>query len=45
MATPNTSVHATTCTTCGGRGTVQVQIYNTATGQTQTITQTCLDCL
>jgi hypothetical protein len=32
------------CASCGGRGTVQVQITNTATGKTQTITQTCLDC-
>jgi DnaJ-class molecular chaperone len=34
-----------TCATCNGTGTVQVEITNTATGQTQTITQTCLDCL
>lgn len=34
-----------TCATCHGRGTVQVEIYNTATGRWQTITQTCTGCL
>jgi DnaJ-class molecular chaperone len=32
------------CATCNGSGTVRVEITNTQTGQTQTITQTCLDC-
>lgn len=35
----------TCCTTCNGTGQVQVSIYNTATGQTTTNTETCLDCL
>lgn len=37
-------VHGT-CATCHGTGTVRVEIYNTATGKWQTITQTCTDCL
>jgi DnaJ-class molecular chaperone len=34
-----------TCSTCNGTGQVQKSIYNTATGQTTTVTETCLDCL
>jgi DnaJ-class molecular chaperone len=33
------------CGSCGGSGTVRVEIYNTATHKTQTITQTCLSCM
>lgn len=44
MATRNAPVLGT-CATCGGSGTVRVEIYNTATGKWQTITQTCTDCL
>ena len=44
MATRSGPVQGT-CATCGGSGTVRVEITNTATGQTQTLTQTCLDCL
>lgn len=40
-----TATQQQTCSTCGGTGTVKVQIYNTATGQTTTNTETCLDCL
>lgn len=43
MANANATVQ--TCSTCNGRGTVQVSITNTQTGQTQVLTQTCLDCL
>jgi DnaJ-class molecular chaperone len=43
--TPRNGPVQRTCGTCGGSGTVQVEIYNTATGQTQTLTQTCTDCL
>ncbi len=32
------------CGTCNDTGQVQVPIYNTATGQTTTLTETCLDC-
>lgn len=36
---------AATCSTCSGTGTVPVEIANSATGQTQTLTQTCTACL
>jgi DnaJ-class molecular chaperone len=32
------------CGTCRGSGTVRTQIYNTATGRWQTLTETCLAC-
>jgi DnaJ-class molecular chaperone len=43
MANANATVQ--TCGTCHGKGTVQVPITNTQTGQTQVLNQTCLDCL
>lgn len=33
------------CSSCHDTGTVAVEIYNTATGQTQTLNQTCTACL
>jgi hypothetical protein len=30
---------------CNGTGQVQTSIESTATGQTQTLTESCLDCL
>ena len=33
------------CTTCNGTGQVQTPVENSATGQTSTLTETCLDCL
>jgi DnaJ-class molecular chaperone len=33
-----------TCTTCGGTGTVTTTVYG-PNGQPQTLTETCLDCL
>jgi DnaJ-class molecular chaperone len=41
----HTDTTTQTCGTCNGTGQVQVSIYNTATGQTTTNTETCLDCL
>jgi DnaJ-class molecular chaperone len=42
---PNRCLAQRACATCGGTGTVRVEIYNTATGKWQTITQTCTACL
>jgi DnaJ-class molecular chaperone len=33
-----------TCGTCHGKGTVEIEITNTRTGQVQVLPQTCLDC-
>lgn len=35
----------TACPECGGRGTVPREVYNTATGKTQLLNQTCLSCM
>ena len=32
------------CGTCHGAGQVQTSIYNTTTGQTSVLNETCLDC-
>jgi hypothetical protein len=45
MSHTDTAAQQQTCGTCNGSGQVQVQIYNTATGQTTTNTETCLACL
>jgi hypothetical protein len=36
---------AACCTACNGTGQVQTTVENSATGQSQTLTETCLDCL
>lgn len=45
MSHTDTTTQQQACATCNGAGTVQKPIYNTATGQTTTVTETCLDCL
>lgn len=41
----NVNANVQTCGTCHGSGTIQVEITNTQTGQTQVLTQTCTSCL
>jgi hypothetical protein len=44
MSHTGTATQQPPCGTCNGAGTVKTEIYNTATGQTATNTETCLDC-
>jgi hypothetical protein len=45
MSHTDTATQQQPCGTCNDTGQVQVLIYNTATGQTITNTETCLACL
>jgi len=45
MTQANAAAQPPPCPSCGGSGEVQTEMYNTATGQTDTLTETCLECL
>jgi hypothetical protein len=44
MSHARTAERHRACGTCNDTGLVETSIYNTATGQTITSTETCLDC-